>query len=103
MTTQAVVGETYAFLRYHLSAFAAHAWLDGVRRARDSRHLTVICTDLTDGDQAEAILLQFTDQALSYVDGLTLAVADRHDVGAIFAFDHHLALTGHRLLPVPVA
>ncbi len=102
VTTQAIVGETYAFLRYHVSLFAARTWLDGVRRARDSRQLTLICTDLADGDQAEAILLRFADQALSYVDGLTLAVADRYDVRAVFAFDRQLALTGHLLVPGPI-
>jgi predicted nucleic acid-binding protein len=99
VTTQAIVGETYAFLRYQVSACAARAWLDAVGASRRDRHLTVVCTDMEDGDCAETVLRRFADQALSYVDALTLAVADRYDIGAIFAFDRQLRLTGRRLVP----
>jgi predicted nucleic acid-binding protein len=98
-TTQAVVGECYTFLRYrHGAGMAAH-WLDYLDEARATGHLLVLYTDDEEGCEAEKILRSYRDQDLSYTDALTLSIAQRNDVGAIFGFDHHLALTGVPLLP----
>lgn len=98
-TTQAVVGECYTFFRYHVGCAAAAQWLDYLDGARGLGHLHVFYSDEDDGRRAEDILRRFSDQALSYIDSLTLAAAQRYNVRAIFGFDHHLALTGLPLLP----
>jgi predicted nucleic acid-binding protein len=70
-----------------------------VARAEGSVH--VIYNDRSDDREAELLLRRFHDQDVSYVDALMLASAERYDIGAIFGFDHHLALTGIPLLPGP--
>ena len=51
--------------------------------------------------RARLLLVRFDDQRLSYVDGHTLAILEtRPDIDAVFAFDHHLALSGLPLVPV---
>lgn len=98
-TTQAVIAECYTFFRYRAGSRAALRWLDYLDEARSSGHMRVLYSDADDAARAEGFLRRFADQALSYTDALTLAAARRFDMGAIFAFDHHLALTGIPLLP----
>lgn len=99
ITTQAIAGECYTFLRYRLGAAAAVRWLDYLDDARFTGHLLVHYTDDEDGKEAEKLLRKFRDQDLSYTDALTLAIARRGGLGAIFGFDHQLALTNVPLLP----
>jgi hypothetical protein len=99
LTTQAVAGECYTFFRYRHGANAAVRWLDYLDNAQTSHHLRLLYSDNIDGMRAEHILRRFQDQALSYIDALSLAAAERHKAQAIFGFDHHLGLTGLPLLP----
>jgi predicted nucleic acid-binding protein len=101
ITTHAIAGETYTWLRYRRGPDAASGWLDYLDRARAGKTLTIIYGDQNDGDAAGAFLRRFGDQALSYVDALSLVLARRYGAGAFFAFDQHLALTGLPVLPGP--
>ena len=101
VTTHAIAGETYTWLRYRRGAHAASDWLDYLDRARANRTLRIIYEDRQDGSEAEGLLRRFADQELSYVDALSLVVAQRHKLDAVFGFDHELTLTGLPLLPGP--
>jgi predicted nucleic acid-binding protein len=101
ITTHAIAGESYTWLRYRRGAHAAAGWLDYLDRARAGKTMTIIYEDQRDGAAAEALLRRFGDQTLSYVDALSLVVARRYGAGAFFAFDQHLALTGLPVLPGP--
>jgi predicted nucleic acid-binding protein len=98
-TTQAIIGECYTFFRYRVGVASAFRWLDYLDAARGTGHLRVLYADDGDGREAERILRRYRDQNLSYTDALTLAIARRGEVRAIFGFDHHLALMGVPLLP----
>ncbi len=98
-TTQAIVGECYTFFRYHVGVSAAVRWLDYLDAARAAGHLRIVYSDEDDGRSAEKLLRRFADQALSYIDSLTLVAAERYGAKAIFGFDHHLGLMGKPLLP----
>jgi predicted nucleic acid-binding protein len=97
--TQAVVGECYTFFRYRHGASAALRWLDYLDSAQSTQHLQLMYHDEIDSLRAGQILRGFQDQALSYTDALTLAVAERYKARGIFGFDYHLALTGLPLFP----
>lgn len=99
MTTLAVIGETYTFLRYHVGQGAAVAWLDFVEKALVGGHLRVTYPDADVDRAAREVLRRFTDQELSYADALTLAVIETERVKFVFGFDHHMGLTGRVVLP----
>jgi predicted nucleic acid-binding protein len=103
VTSQAVAAEAYTWLRYKRGHRVAATWLDVLDSSRAEQRLMTIYHDEVDGENAEMLLRRYRDQALSYVDALTLASAQRYNVGAIFGFDRHLALTGIPLLPGPRA
>ncbi|BDG61315.1 type II toxin-antitoxin system VapC family toxin [Caldinitratiruptor microaerophilus] len=101
LTTAAVLGETYTFLRYHLGRVPALRWLDGIEDAVATGHLKVIYPDAAADKATRDTLRRYPDQDLSYTDALTLVVLDMESVEYVFGFDHHLALTGRVLVPGP--
>lgn len=101
MTTPAVIGETYTFLRYHVGQQAALSWLDVLEKALASGYLKGVDPDAETHRAARLTLRRFADQELSYTDALTLAVLESEKIECVFGFDHHLALTGRTLLPGP--
>jgi predicted nucleic acid-binding protein len=100
-TTQAVVAECYTFLLYRYGRASALRCLQFLNDAKEAGTFRFIYNDERDAREAESLLRRFNDQAISYVDALTLASAGRYNIGAIFGFDHQLALTGIPLLPGP--
>ena len=103
MTTWGIVAETYTWLRYHLGARHAQTWLQEETTLQTRRLLDVTYPTALMELGIHRNLSRFADQDLSYVDALSLYIVETHgDIDAIFAFDHHLALTGKPVLPGPL-
>lgn len=98
-TTHAMIVECYTFLLHRYGRASALRCLQFLDDAKDAGTFRLIYNDEQDAREAESLLRRFDDQAVSYVDALTLASARRYNVGAIFGFDRHLTLTGVPLLP----
>lgn len=101
-TTQAIVAETYTFLRYNQGGSAALCWLDFLDRAQGTGHLVLLYADQDDDGQARNLIRRFADQTLSYTDALSLVAVQKCGLQGIFGFDHHLALAGVPVLPGPL-
>jgi predicted nucleic acid-binding protein len=99
-TTWAVISETYTWLLYHPGRRYANAFLVETGDLVSRRLLHVIYpTDELDG-AARLELARYPDRVLSYVDALTLAVMrSNSQIDVIFAFDHHMQLSGKPVLP----
>lgn len=94
-TTNHVVGECYTLLRVRLGAEAGGAFL---RHMRDSRVVELVFVERTWEDAAEDLLAQYADQDFSYVDAMTFVAMRRLGLQEAFAFDHHFAIAGFRLV-----
>ena len=103
VTTWGVVSETYTWLRYHVGYRQAERWLHEEASLQERGMLDVVYPTATTEAAIHRILSRFSDHDLSYVDAFSLYVIQlRGDVSAIFAFDHHLTLTGKPVLPGPL-
>lgn len=102
VTTDHVIGETYTWLRYKVGSPPARAFLTRVRTASEQRRLTVVFTDASLLDATQRVLERFADQALSFTDGVSLALLERDgSLTGVFAFDAHLILAGRPMHPGP--
>jgi predicted nucleic acid-binding protein len=102
VTTWRIVGETYTWLRYHTGYRTAARWLHEEAALREKGVLDVVFPAPTTEAGVRRMLSRFADQDLSYVDAFSLhAVQTRGNIDAVFAFDHHLGLTGLAVLPGP--
>lgn len=99
LTTAAVVGETYTFLRYRAGRVPALRWLDHIEDAIGTHHLRLVYPDEALDRATRKVLRRYADQELSYADALTLVVLEQESIDFVFGFDHHLALTGRVLVP----
>ncbi len=73
----------------------AAGWLDHVEAAQSTGFLEVIFPDPDTDRLARSILWRFAGVRLSYVDATTLAILQtRSEIGAVFALDEHLFLSG---------
>jgi len=86
-TTWEVVGEAYTVLRVRLGrARSAEVALPVLRWARESG-VHILETSEIDHERAAALLAQYADHPLSYVDALVLATAERYHVGEVITVD----------------
>ncbi|MGI8826809.1 MAG: type II toxin-antitoxin system VapC family toxin [Chloroflexota bacterium] len=103
VATWGILSETYTWLRYHIGYPAAERWLYETAALEARGLIEVIYPDPSTEPSVRRILARFADQDLSYVDAFSLVVAESHrGIDAIFAFDHHLSLSGLPVLPGPV-
>lgn len=100
VTSWGVISETYTWLRYHLGHRDATRWLQEAIGRQRQGVLEVRYPSAGSEASVSRLLARFADQTLSYVDAFSLYLVDQHgDIDAIFAFDHHLALTGVPVVP----
>jgi predicted nucleic acid-binding protein len=86
-TTWEVVGEAYTLVRVRLSPpTSAAPALVVLRWARESG-IQILAASEGDHERAAAILERYSDQRLSYVDALVLALAERHRVEELITVD----------------
>ena len=94
-TTNHVVGETYTLLRMRLGARTAHEFLT---RARETRRVERVFVEAEWETAAEELLAQYGDQDFSYVDATSFVAMRRLALVEAFAFDHHFAVAGFRVV-----
>lgn len=99
-TLNSVVAETYTHLRYRFPPPTATRFLRQVSLLKQRGELIVDYVDHEIDITAQAILFQYKDVKLSYVDATILAALRlQPDIQRIFGFDEHLRLEGHLLVP----
>jgi predicted nucleic acid-binding protein len=97
-TSNYVLDETAARLRYTIGLDAAVRFLETMLASRLVRTLTVG----PDADkEALGVMKRFKDKRLSFTDCTTIALARTHGIEGVFAFDDDFAGQRFRLLPVP--
>jgi len=82
-----VVGEAYTLFRTRIApGRSAEASLVVLRWAKESG-IELLPTEESDHQRAAAILERYSQLRLSYVDGLLLAIADRHRMEELITVD----------------
>lgn len=94
-TSAPVVIETFTFLDRNTSRDVALNWKDSLVRIADLRILGCAASDLRD---AWAWFERRDLHKLSAVDATSFVLMTRHGIGQAFAFDHHFASVGFRLI-----
>lgn len=95
-TSNLVVAESYALIRYRAGHDAAMSFLRGTRA---SLRLERLVSDPDVELAAEAILRRYADQDFSYVDAVSFALMKRHGCRSVFGFDRHFRTMGYALEP----
>ena len=85
-TTWEVVGEAYTLLRMRIAPSRAAAAMQVLRWAWGSS-VTILGADEDDHQRAAHLLEEYSEQRMSYVDALTLAIAERHRVEEVLTVD----------------
>ena len=85
VTTDLVVGETFALLSSHLGRSGALAFWAGLREAQ----IPVLPITVQEIEAAWHVAQAFPDQSFSFVDCTTFALMERLGVRDAFAFDSH--------------
>lgn len=95
-TSYLVVAETYSWFLHRHGESAARSFrlfianLSGLKihEATQQHHTEVL-----------KMLDRLRGAKLTYVDASSLCLIERHGIGTVWSTDHHLSLTGVRLLP----
>jgi len=100
ITSWGIVSETFTWIRYHIGDREASRWLTLKETMENQGFLQVIYPDSLMETGVRRVIGRYHDQKLSYVDAFTIAlIHSRPDIDAVFAFDHHMSLTGIPVLP----
>lgn len=100
ITSWGIVSETFTWIRYHIGSREASRWLALKESLEQQGFLQVVFPASQMEIGVRKVIDRFHDQDLSYVDAFSIAlIQSRPDIDAIFAFDHHMALTGLPVLP----
>ena len=94
-TSVPVVLETFTFLDRRTTRDVAVAWKDSLEALKGLRVLTCSAEEMRSAWQYFA---RHDLHKLSAVDATSFVLMDRHDVRVAFAFDHHFASAGFRLV-----
>lgn len=94
-TSVPVVIETFTFLERNAARDVALAWKDSIYRRGAVRILQCRLQDL---DESWAYFQRTDMHKLSAVDATSFAIMKRANVRLAFAFDHHFAVAGFRLV-----
>jgi predicted nucleic acid-binding protein len=95
VTTNHIVGETYTTLMSRRHP-ARETFLPGLRASRTVERVFV---PESWEEAAEDLLAQYQDQDFSYVDAVSFISMRRLGIEEAFAFDHHFAVAGFRVVP----
>jgi predicted nucleic acid-binding protein len=100
VTSNHVVGETYTLLRTTKGFREAWRFLEAVEQ---SPRVEVRLTSAELEQEACALLREFQEVPLSFVDAVSLCVMRREQIAQAFAFDPHFARAGIRCLPLDLS
>lgn len=94
-TSIPVVIETFTFLERNANRDVALAWKDSIYRPGT---VTILPCDLRDLEQSWAYFKRRDMHKLSAVDATSFAIMARARIRIAYAFDHHFAVAGYRLV-----
>ena len=94
-TSVPVVLETFTFLDRNTSRDVATSWKDSLENTRRLQILDCTAADVRD---AWAYFERRDLHKLSAADATSFVLMNRHGIETAFAFDHHFASAGFRLL-----
>lgn len=95
ITTNLVIAESYALVRYRLGYEPGIRFL---RSLRQSQRLVRLYTDDATELAAEQLLEKYADQDFSLVDAVSFVVMRQQELIQVFAFDHHFQVMGFTLV-----
>lgn len=96
ITTNLVVSEAHALIRYRVGHAAAIRFLDLIET---TPHLIDIYSDAALEQEAIGLLRRYADQPFSYTDAVSFALMRQRGISEAFAFDHHFLTAGFTLIP----
>lgn len=94
-TSVPIVLETFTFLDRHARRDVAIAWKDALE---DLRGLHVLACSVDEMNAAWQYFSRKDFHKLSAVDATSFVLMARHGIRVAFAFDHHFAAAGFRLV-----
>ena len=94
-TSIPVVVETFTFLDRNASRDVALAWKDSIDKPGTVK---ILACELRDLEQSWAYFQRRDLHKLSAVDATSFAIMKRTRIRVAFAFDHHFAVAGFRLV-----
>jgi uncharacterized protein len=94
-TSVPVVIETFTFLDRNANRDVALAWKESLDKPG---LVTIIACDLRDLENAWDFFRRSDLHKLSLVDATSFAIMKRARIGLAYAFDHHFAMAGFRLV-----
>jgi predicted nucleic acid-binding protein len=94
-TSVPVVIETFTFLERNANRDVALAWKDSIRKRGTVK---ILVCDLRDLEESWAYFGRTDLHKLSAVDATSFVIMNRAGIRLAFAFDHHFAVIGFRLV-----
>lgn len=94
-TSVPIILETFTFLDRHATRDVAIAWKNSLRELKD---LHVLACSADEMQEAWRYFSRRDLHKLSAVDATSFVLMNRHGIRAAFAFDHHFASVGFRLV-----
>jgi len=94
-TSVPVVIETFTFLDRNATRDAALAWQESIYKPGT---VTILACELRDLEQAWNYFRRADLHKLSAVDATSFAIMKRARIRVAYAFDHHFAVAGFRLV-----
>jgi predicted nucleic acid-binding protein len=94
-TSIPVVLETFTFLERNANRDVAVAWKDSLYAPGTTR---ILPCELRDLEQSWEYFRRRDFHKLSAVDATSFAIMQRADIRVAYAFDHHFAVAGFRLI-----
>lgn len=94
-TSLPVIIETFTFLERNASRDAALAWKDSIYRPGTAK---ILPCELKDLEQSWEYFQRKDFHKLSAVDATSFVIMKRMRIRFAYAFDHHFAVAGFRLL-----
>ncbi|WP_176448979.1 type II toxin-antitoxin system VapC family toxin [Lentibacillus sp. CBA3610] len=99
LSSSYVIAETYTWLRYREGFKSADNFLNVINQSKASGMLDVIVGEGDILDISEQLLRDFSDQRLSYVDAVSMAIMKKERINKVFGFDHHFYLMDFEVVP----
>ena len=99
LTSNVVIAETAARLRYDPGLPAALAFRDLIERALEAERLSVRFVDRELEAKAWAVMERYSDQVLSFADCAGAVTAREAAAAAVFGLDRDFAMLGFALEP----
>ncbi len=102
ITTEYILDETITRIKYDVSHRKALKFLDVIKRAEESGHLSLHRIDDLLWNESVQIFRKYSDKMLSFTDCTSCAVAKKLKIDTIFAFDSDFLYMGFSLIPRPL-